>query len=50
MPISITTKGPRTSVSIVSKAKYAILAYLFIIVLIKDVNLPNNRNLIFKPK
>ena len=44
------TKGPRINILVISKAKYTILVYLFIIILIKPIILPNNYNLIFKPK
>ena len=44
------TKGPYTNILVISRAKYTILVYSFIIIPIKPIILPNNYNLIFKPK
>ena len=46
--MSITAKESYTNIFIISKTRYIILIYSFIIVLIKYIILSNNYNLIFK--
>ena len=50
VPIFIVAKGLRTNVIVVSKARYAISTYSFIIISIEHVELLVDRELIFKPK
>ena len=49
VPMSMTAKGPRTNVSVVSKARYAIPAHSFMTVPIEHATLPDDRDLIFEP-
>ena len=50
VPISIIIKDSRINISIISEANHSVLAYFYIIVLIKHITLLEDRNLIFKPK
>ena len=50
VPMSMAAKGPRTNVSVVSKAKYAVPAHSFMTIPIKPVTLPDDRDLIFEPE
>lgn len=49
-PICIITKGSRTNAAILSKAQYAVPTHTFMTIPIKDVELPQDRDLIFEPK
>ena len=50
VPISIITKGPRTNTVVVSKARYTIPAYFFIIISIEHIELLADYKLIFESK
>ena len=50
VPLSMTTKGPRTDSVIVTKARFSIPAHSFLVVPIEQVDLPSDRDLIFKPE
>ena len=47
--MSTVAKGPRTDVTILNKARYSMPAHSFITVPIKPIDLPQDRDLIFKP-
>lgn len=44
------TKGFHINTIMLSKVQYTVSTYTFMIILIKDVTLLNNRDLIFKPE
>ena len=48
--MSMAAKGPRTNMSVVSKAKYAVPAHSFMTIPIKPVVLPDDRDLMFEPE
>lgn len=50
VPLSMITKGFRINTVVLSKAQYAVSTHAFMMVLIKDVALLNDRDLIFKPE
>lgn len=47
VPLSMIAKGSRTNTVVLSKAQYAVSAHAFMTVPIKDMALPNDRDLIF---
>ena len=46
----IIIKGLYIDVIIINKSRFVIFTYLFLIVLIKQIDLPSNRDLIFELK
>ena len=48
--MSMITKGSRTNAIIVSKARFVISAYFFLIVSIDSIDLSSERDLIFEPE